>query len=80
MAFNIPASTTSLPAGLPPQGAAATPAGMVFVPSRAGLSHVPGEWTSASDIARGVEVLRRTVVRLDALLASLETPSVDDVR
>jgi acetylornithine deacetylase/succinyl-diaminopimelate desuccinylase-like protein len=52
---------------------------MVFVPSRAGLSHVPGEWTSASDIARGVEVLRRSVVRLDALVASLETPTADDL-
>jgi Raf kinase inhibitor-like YbhB/YbcL family protein len=30
VAFNIPASTTSLPGGLPPQGAAATPAGMTF--------------------------------------------------
>jgi allantoate deiminase len=58
---------------------AVTPAGMVFVPSRAGLSHVPGEWTSASDIARGVEVLRRSVVRLDALVASLETPTADDL-
>lgn len=47
------------------------PAGMVFVPSREGLSHVPDEWTSASDIARGVEVLRTAVQRLDDLLASL---------
>lgn len=47
------------------------PAGMVFVPSREGLSHVPEEWTSASDIARGVEVLRGAVQRLDELLTSL---------
>ncbi len=51
---------------------AVTPAGMVFVPSRGGLSHVPEEWTSASDIARGVEVLRRSVLRIDELLSSLE--------
>lgn len=50
-----------------------TPAGIVFVPSRGGLSHVPEEWTSASDIARGVEVLRMSVLRLDTLLGSLET-------
>src|SRR5215469_4346603 len=30
VAFNIPASTTSLPAGLPPQGTAAVPTGMAF--------------------------------------------------
>jgi acetylornithine deacetylase/succinyl-diaminopimelate desuccinylase-like protein len=51
---------------------AIVPAGMVFVPSKDGLSHVPGEWTSASDVARGVEVLYHLVTRLDGLLASLE--------
>ena len=30
VAFNIPASVTSLPGGLPPQGAGAVPAGMMF--------------------------------------------------
>lgn len=45
------------------------PAAMVFVPSRDGLSHVPEEWTSAADIARGVEVLAQTVLRLDRFLA-----------
>lgn len=49
------------------------PAGMVFVPSKDGLSHVPGEWTSASDVARGVEVLAGAVTRLDELLESLAT-------
>jgi len=51
---------------------AIVPAGMVFVPSKDGVSHVPGEWTSASDVARGVEVLYHLVTRLDGLLASLE--------
>jgi allantoate deiminase len=51
---------------------AIVPAGMVFVPSRDGLSHVPAEWTSASDVARGVEVLFHLTGRLDGLLASLE--------
>jgi allantoate deiminase len=50
---------------------AIVPAGMVFVPSKDGLSHVPEEWTSASDVARGVDVLHLAVQRLDALLASL---------
>ena len=46
------------------------PAGMIFVPSREGLSHVPGEWTSPADIARGAEVLFSSIIRLDELLAS----------
>ena len=50
---------------------ALVPAGMVFVPSKDGLSHVPEEWTSASDVARGVDVLHHSVVRLDEMLASL---------
>jgi acetylornithine deacetylase/succinyl-diaminopimelate desuccinylase-like protein len=45
------------------------PAGIIFVPSKDGLSHVPEEWTSAIDIARGVNVLHRSVLSLDALLA-----------
>lgn len=46
------------------------PAGMIFIPCRHGLSHVPEEWTSVADIARGVEVLYHVVLKLDALLAS----------
>jgi allantoate deiminase len=48
------------------------PAAMVFVPSREGLSHVPEEWTSAADIARGVDVLYQTVLKLDRFLAEQE--------
>ncbi len=50
------------------------PAGMIFVPSKDGSSHVPEEWTSASDIARGVEVLLNSVLRLDGFLAGLSEP------
>lgn len=46
------------------------PAGMIFVPSRAGLSHVPEEWTSAAEIAVGVDVLTASLLRLDAHLTS----------
>lgn len=49
----------------------AIPAGLIFVPSRAGLSHVPQEWTSSSDLAVGVEVLVRSLLALDAQLTSL---------
>ena len=48
------------------------PAAMILVPSKDGLSHVPEEWSSASDIAKGVEVLYRSVLRLDGFLAELQ--------
>ena len=37
--------------------AAICPSALVFVPSRGGISHAPGEWTSWADIERGVSVL-----------------------
>jgi len=42
------------------------PAGMIFVPSKGGISHSGRECTSWDQAARGVEVLARTVLRLDA--------------
>lgn len=41
------------------------PAGMIFVPSVGGLSHVPEEHTDARDLARGVDVLLSALYRLD---------------
>ena len=41
------------------------PIGMIFVPSRDGISHSPREFSSWEDIARGAEVLYRTVLLLD---------------
>jgi len=34
-----------------------TPVGMLFVPSKAGLSHCPEEWTDSKDLKAGAEVL-----------------------
>lgn len=42
------------------------PTGMVFVPSRDGLSHVPEEFTEASELADGTAVLLQAMKRLDA--------------
>lgn len=42
--------------------------GMIFVPSREGISHAPGEYTSWGDCANGVEVLYRTILQLDKRL------------
>ncbi len=42
-----------------------TPTGMIFVPSRDGISHSPREFTSAEDMANGATVLLRTVLSID---------------
>lgn len=42
------------------------PTGMIFVPSRNGLSHVPEEFTETSELADGTIVLLRAMTRLDA--------------
>jgi hydantoinase/carbamoylase family amidase len=49
--------------------------GMVFVPSKGGLSHVPEEWSSAADIARGVDVLVGSVLEFDQFLLEVEARS-----
>jgi len=51
------------------------PAGLILVPSRHGLSHVPDEWTSSVDIARGVHLMIEWVTRLDQNLARWEHKS-----
>jgi ureidoglycolate amidohydrolase len=40
------------------------PISMIFIPCRDGVSHRPDEFSSGDDIARGVEVLARTMVHL----------------
>jgi N-carbamoyl-L-amino-acid hydrolase len=42
------------------------PVGMIFVPSRAGISHSPREFSSAADITNGANVLLLTLLALDA--------------
>ena len=41
------------------------PAGMIFVPSKDGISHSPKEFTSAEDMANGANVLLQTILKLD---------------
>lgn len=41
------------------------PVGMIFVPSKDGVSHCKEEWTDAGDLENGVEVLYQTVLALD---------------
>ncbi|MCP3713439.1 M20 family metallo-hydrolase [Paraburkholderia sp. CNPSo 3274] len=40
------------------------PTGMIFVPSRLGISHHEDEWTAPDDLAAGANVLLRTLVSL----------------
>jgi hydantoinase/carbamoylase family amidase len=42
------------------------PVGMIFVPSRGGVSHHPDEYTSPEELDRGVAVLAGTLARLAA--------------
>ena len=46
--------------------ASGMPVGMIFVPSRNGISHAKEEWTDWEDAALGAEVLTETVRRLQA--------------
>ncbi|MDP2058591.1 MAG: Zn-dependent hydrolase [Flavobacteriaceae bacterium] len=41
------------------------PSGMIFVPSKDGVSHAPDEFTSASDMANGATVLFQSILTLD---------------
>ncbi|MEB8330422.1 Zn-dependent hydrolase [Flavobacteriaceae bacterium KMM 6897] len=41
------------------------PAGMIFVPSKDGISHSPKEFTSAEDMANGANVLLQSILKLD---------------
>lgn len=42
-----------------------TPTGMIFVPSKDGISHSPKEYTSPQDMANGVSVLLQTILKID---------------
>lgn len=44
------------------------PMGMIFIPSKDGISHSPKEYSWPEDIANGAEVLYRTVLLLDQRL------------
>jgi N-carbamoyl-L-amino-acid hydrolase len=46
------------------QMAKTTPAGMIFVPSKRGISHNPLEWTAPADIALGTQLLMETMIRV----------------
>lgn len=41
-----------------------TACGMIFIPSRDGLSHCPEEWSDTNDLAKGAAILYETALRL----------------
>jgi beta-ureidopropionase / N-carbamoyl-L-amino-acid hydrolase len=44
------------------------PMGMIFIPSLAGISHTPEEYSRPTDIVNGANVALRSLLKLDALL------------
>jgi N-carbamoyl-L-amino-acid hydrolase len=46
------------------QMAKITRAGMIFVPSRSGISHSPSEWTDPEEICLGTQLLTETMLRI----------------
>lgn len=44
------------------------PIGMIFIPSRDGISHSPREFSKAEDITNGANVLLHTLVKLDTTI------------
>lgn len=66
-------TTLSLPSGAghdAQEMARITPMGMIFVPSRNGISHAPEEYSSPEAIAKGANVLLHTLLELDRRLSS----------
>lgn len=62
-------TTKSLPSGAGHDAqeiAELGPVGMIFVPSRDGISHSPQEFSKPEDITNGANVLLQTVLKLDA--------------
>ncbi len=47
-----------------------TPTGMIFVPSKDGISHSPKEFTTAQDMANGANVLLHSILNLDMVLSN----------
>ncbi|MGB1444281.1 MAG: Zn-dependent hydrolase [Flavobacteriaceae bacterium] len=43
------------------------PTGMIFIPSKAGISHAPEEYSSFKDIGQGTQLLLNTILSLDQL-------------
>ena len=66
-------TTLSLPSGAghdAQEMARIAPMGMIYIPSRDGISHAPDEYSSPEAIANGANVLLKTLLELDRKLSS----------
>jgi N-carbamoyl-L-amino-acid hydrolase len=66
-------TTKSLPSGAghdAQEMARIAPMGMIFIPSRDGISHAPEEYSSPEAIAKGANALLHTLLELDRRLSS----------
>ncbi|WP_297337503.1 M20 family metallo-hydrolase [Algoriphagus sp.] len=64
-------TTMSLPSGAghdAQEMARIAPMGMIFIPSKDGISHAPDEFSSKEDMANGANVLLKTILTLDKKL------------
>lgn len=64
-------TTKSLPSGAghdAQEMARIAPMGMIFIPSKDGISHAPEEYSSKEDIGNGANVLLQTILELDKRL------------
>lgn len=43
-----------------------TPSGMIFIPSKDGISHSPDEWSDWGDVEKGANVLLNTLMKVDS--------------
>ncbi|MEW6127569.1 MAG: M20 family metallo-hydrolase [Acidobacteriota bacterium] len=63
-------STKSMPSGAghdAQEMARICPVGMIFIPSKDGISHSPREYSTPEDIVNGANVLLQTLLKLDAM-------------
>ncbi len=42
-----------------------TPSGMIFIPSKDGISHSPNEWSDWGDVEKGANILLNTLLKID---------------
>lgn len=67
-AHDLGLSTLYLPSGAghdTQDMARIAPVGMIFVPSKNGISHSPEEYTTPKDMANGTDVLLRVILKID---------------
>ena len=43
------------------------PTGMIFIPSKNGISHSPEEFSSINDMKNGTQLLLRTILKIDKI-------------